>query len=70
VDVAGLAELLHETAEQHDAFEKAAPPHNWWDWYAAYIDTRQRGADPDQASSAADRYMAEVKGIARRSDGE
>ena len=29
-DVATLAELLRETAEQHDGFEKAAPPHDWW----------------------------------------
>jgi hypothetical protein len=29
-----LAALLRETAEHHDRFEKATPPHNWWDWYA------------------------------------
>jgi hypothetical protein len=34
MDVATLAELLHETAEHHDPFEKAAPEHDWWDWYA------------------------------------
>jgi len=67
MDVAALADLLHETAERHDSFEKAAPPHDWWDWYAAYIDTRQQGGDPEEASAAADRYMAEVKGIARTS---
>ena len=65
MDVAALAELLHETAEHHDAFEKAAPPHDWWDWYAAYLDARLGGAEPDAASSAADRYMADAKGIAR-----
>src|SRR5215212_6556458 len=27
VDAGALAELLHETAEHHDAFEKASPPH-------------------------------------------
>ena len=43
MDVAELAGLLHETAEHHDRFEKASPPHNWWDWYAAYFNARQRG---------------------------
>ena len=46
MDVAETAELLHETAEHHDGFEKAAPPHDWWDWYAAYFDARQSGARP------------------------
>jgi hypothetical protein len=63
MDVAALAQLLHETAERHDSFEKAAPPHDWWDWYAAYFDARQSGRNPDEASAAADRYMAEVKGV-------
>jgi hypothetical protein len=35
MDIAALAELLHETADHHGAFEAVAPPHNWWDWYAA-----------------------------------
>jgi hypothetical protein len=63
MDIASLADLLHETAERHDAFEKAAPAHDWWDWYAAYMDARQGGSGPDEASAAADRYMAEVKQI-------
>ena len=44
MDVAALAELLHETAEHHDPFEKSSPPHNWWDWYAAYMAARQTAA--------------------------
>ena len=63
MDVAALAQLLKETAEHHDSFEKAAPPHDWWDWYAAYFDARQSGSSPDEASAAADRYMAEVKDV-------
>jgi hypothetical protein len=35
MDVATLAELLHETAEHHDQYEKTHAAHNWWDWYAA-----------------------------------
>jgi hypothetical protein len=63
MDVASLADLLHETAERHDAYEKAAPPHDWWDWYAAYMNARQGGSVPDEASAAADCYMAEVKHV-------
>jgi hypothetical protein len=68
MEVAALAELLHETAEAHHWFEIAAPAHDWWDWYAAYIDARQLGAGPDEASAAADRYMAEVKHIRKGDD--
>ena len=46
MDVASLADLLHETAEHHGAFEAVAPPHDWWDWYAAYMDARQSGSTP------------------------
>jgi hypothetical protein len=63
MDVAGLAQLLHETSERHGSFESVAPPHDWWDWYAAYIDARQGGSPPDDASAAANRYMAEVKNV-------
>jgi hypothetical protein len=63
MDIASLTELLQETALRHDGFEKAAPPHDWWDWYAAYMDARQGGSSPDEASEAANRYMAEVKGV-------
>jgi hypothetical protein len=62
-DVGATAELLLETAEHHDAFEKASPPHNWWDWYAAYFVARQSGSNSDDATVAADTYMADVKGI-------
>ncbi|HEY7045646.1 MAG TPA: hypothetical protein VH373_00395 [Jatrophihabitantaceae bacterium] len=62
-NVAALAELLHETSIRHGAFEAITPPHNWWDWYAAYLHARQDGADPDPAAAAADRYMAEVKHV-------
>jgi hypothetical protein len=59
-DVASLAALLQETAEHHDAFEKSHAPHNWWDWYAAYMRAREQGSSQDEASDAAGRYMAEV----------
>jgi hypothetical protein len=63
MNVEALADLLHETAEEHDPFEKSAQPHNWWDWYAAYMIARQQGSAPQDASAAAARYMAEEKHI-------
>jgi len=63
MDVATLAELLHETAQHHDAFEKRAPKHDWWDWYAPYLDAREHGSSPEDAARAADRYMAEVRHV-------
>ena len=64
MDVASLARLLHETAEHHDPYEKSHAPHNWWDWYAAYIDAREHGSSQDEASEAAGRYMEEVLRVA------
>jgi hypothetical protein len=58
-----LSHLLLETALRHGAYEKVAPPHDWWDWYAAYMSARQSGDTPDEASAAARRYMAEVKHV-------
>ena len=63
MDIAALADLLHETSIQHGSFEAVAPPHNWWDWYAAYMDARQHGSASAEAAAAANRYMAEVKHI-------
>jgi hypothetical protein len=61
--VADLALLLLQTAVEHGSYEAVAPPHDWWDWYAAYMDTRQNGSTPDEASAAAGRYMADVKHV-------
>jgi hypothetical protein len=63
MDVASLADLLHETAERHGSYEAIAPPHDWWDWYAAYMNARRAGSTPDDASAAAGRYMADVKHV-------
>lgn len=62
-DVATLAELLHETAEHHDHFEKTHAAHNWWDWYAPYLSARQNGTSSEEAAAAADRYMEESVGV-------
>jgi hypothetical protein len=66
MDVATLAELLHETAEHHDPYERSAPPHNWWDWYAAYLDARLQSRSPEEAVAAAGRYMDQLLGDANR----
>ncbi len=63
MDVKTLAELLRETAERHDRYEKTHAEHHWWDWYAPYLSARQQGSSPDEADAAADRYMAEVKHV-------
>ena len=60
MDIASRASLLRETAEHHDPYEKMHTPHNWWDWYAAYMDAREQGSTPREASKAAGRYMKEV----------
>jgi hypothetical protein len=61
MNVAALADLLRETAEHHDPYEKSHPPHNWWDWYAPYLHARQHGRTPEEAVVAAGRYMEEVR---------
>jgi catechol 2,3-dioxygenase-like lactoylglutathione lyase family enzyme len=60
MDVATLAELLRETSEHHDHYEKTHAKHHWWDWYAPYFSARQSGSSADEAATAADRYMDEV----------
>ena len=63
MDVASLSELLHETSGHHGSYEAVAPPHDWWDWYAAYMVARQGGSSSEEASAAAGRYMEEVKHV-------
>ena len=59
-DVAILAELLRETSEHHDHYEKTHAEHHWWDWYAPYLSARQNGSSSEEAVTAANRYMDEV----------
>ena len=63
LDVATLAVLLHETEQHHGPYEASAPKHDWWHWYAAYLDARLRGSTPVEASIAARRYMEEVRHV-------
>jgi hypothetical protein len=55
------AKLLFETALHHGSFDAVAPPHDSWYWYGAYIDARDQGSTPDEASASARRYIADVK---------
>src|SRR4030095_1431599 len=66
IDVATVAELLHETSEHHDHYEKTHAEHHWWDWYAAYFNARQSGQSSQNATAAADRYMDETFHVPRR----
>lgn len=66
MDVAKLAEILHETEDRHGQFEKTHAPHHWWDWYAAYLNARQSGQNPDEAERAAAAYMKDTLGILPR----
>jgi hypothetical protein len=62
-NVASLAALLHETEQHHGSFEAIASPHDWWDWYAAYMRARQGGRTETDAARIAERYMAECKHV-------
>lgn len=48
-----LTQLLREAEEHHGPYEATAPKHHWSDWYAAYVDARQRGGTPDDAAKIA-----------------
>jgi hypothetical protein len=61
--MSALADLLRETADHHDPYEKAARKHDWWDWYAAYMSAREAGKIPDEASNGAAHHMEEAKGV-------
>src|SRR5438876_2435482 len=65
-DVARLAELLRETSEHHDHYEKTHAEHHWWDWYPPYRSARRNGRGPDEAVAAANRYMDEVHHVPAR----
>jgi len=60
MEVTALAELLREAEERHGHYEKTHGKHHWWDWYAPYLNAREKGSSPEEASAAADRYMEEV----------
>ena len=60
MDVATLAQLLRETGEHHHHYETTHAKHDWSDWDAPYLNARQNGSSPEEATAAADRYMDAV----------
>ncbi|MGD9735261.1 MAG: bleomycin resistance protein [Solirubrobacterales bacterium] len=62
MDVATLTELLKETEEHHGRYEAEAPPHQWSDFYAAYLAAREEGRTPEEADEAARRHVEAVLG--------
>lgn len=65
-DVANLAKLLRETEEHHGSYEKTHAKHDWWDWYAPYLNARQKGDSPEEAVAVANRYMDDVLHVPAR----
>jgi hypothetical protein len=61
MDVAKLKELLQEAEEHHAQYEAEAPKHQWSEWYAAYINAREQGRTPEEASSAAALYVERAR---------
>ena len=57
-----LAEFLHETEQHHGTYEKTHGKHNWWDWYAPYLNARLNGNDSEEAAAAAGRHMETIEG--------
>jgi hypothetical protein len=49
MDVTRLTELLKDAEEHHAEYEATAPPHDWSQWYAAYIVARQQGRTEEEA---------------------
>ena len=66
MDIPTLAELLRETEEHHGSYEKTHAKHNWWDWYAPYLNARQNGNSPEEAVTVANRYMDDVLRVPAR----
>jgi catechol 2,3-dioxygenase-like lactoylglutathione lyase family enzyme len=61
MDVARPAELLQEAEEHHGHYEKTHAKHDWWDWYAPYINARQQESTPKEAATAAGLYMEKLR---------
>jgi hypothetical protein len=61
MDVAKLKELLREAEEHHGPYEATAPKHHWSGWYAAYINARELGKTPEEASSDAALYIESTR---------
>ena len=61
MDVARLAGLLREAAENHHAYEATAPKHDWSNRYASFIHARESGRNSQEASKDAALYMDSLR---------
>ena len=59
IDVATLAELLHDTEQHHGQYEKTHVSITGGIWYVPYLSARQNGSSPEKAAAAANRYTEE-----------
>jgi catechol 2,3-dioxygenase-like lactoylglutathione lyase family enzyme len=66
INIARLGELLRETEEHHGQYEKTHAKHNWWDWYAPYLNARENGYSLEEAVAIANRYMDDVLHVPAR----
>jgi hypothetical protein len=53
MDTRKLAELLRDAEAHHARYEATAAPHEWSQWYAAYIVAREQGRTEDEAYAEA-----------------
>lgn len=44
MDVATLADRVHETGAHHDRYDTTHGAHNSWDWDPAYMHAREQGS--------------------------
>lgn len=56
-DVASLELLLREAEQRHGEHGAAAPKHHWSQWYAGYIDARERGKSVEDAVQDATHHL-------------
>jgi catechol 2,3-dioxygenase-like lactoylglutathione lyase family enzyme len=62
LDVATLTELLREAEAHHGAYEKSAPKHHWWGFYAAFVLAREQGKTPEEAAKAGALQIESTRG--------
>src|SRR6476469_6549692 len=58
-----LAHMLYEASVRRGEFAAVAPPHDWWDWYVAYMESCEQGISQERAAEAASRRMADIRRI-------
>ena len=66
LDLATLTDLLREAEKRHGEYEPTAPKHHWSDWYAGYINARERGRTVRRSGCSG---HASRRGSARRCAG-